>query len=424
MECKGCRKAPFLLEFMDGLVKIIAMNESSQSSAAPPRYQVLDGLRAIAILLVIMMHSLRESRTDEPNQILPLLSFDLSSFAYNGWIGVYLFFVLSGFLIGKQLISISDLPATPYRQSLLRYFKVRFFRIAPAYYVTLPLLAIFQYVTLGHAETTSLGDYFSQHTNRLIVHLFFMHDYIPPPLAAYLWSLAVEIKFYIAAPFLMLLLFRLKTTKGRVIGLLSLATVLIFVRIITVLTIPETYHGHDSYFFLVQSRFHLTLDCLLAGMACALFWGDGKIRALIMVPVVANTLFFTGLFILIAVAGINCIVYPLNTPAEQIFIPTKLAICFSMIMLGLLGQCKGYKFFENRVFGFIALISYSLYLTHGFCLWAQNEATQKLAQVELAQNAPLIYWLMTLPVFLVLSMLLATILYKLVEKPFIDWSKI
>ncbi len=408
---------------MPSAKNILRFITSDHVAAPHSHYRVLDGLRAIAILLVILMHSLREERQVLHHQILPVFSMDLASFVYNGWIGVYLFFVLSGFLIGTQLIKITGQPPQEYKESLLRYIKVRFFRIAPAYYVTLPLLVTYHFMISMPVEGLRLADYFQPQYGKLLIHTIFMYDYFPPLQASYLWSLAIEIKFYLLAPFLLLLIFRMNGTKARILSLLLFATILVAVRMVTVLNLPDSFHGQNSYFFLVQSRFHVALDCLLAGLMCALLWHDEKIRGLISNPKMANTLLLIGALILIYTAGLRNITYPLDTFVAQVFMPTKLAAGFSLIMLGLLGQCYGYRFFENRVFRFIALISYSLYLTHVFCLWIQNAAIKKMAGVEHLQDASLLYWLGTLPLYIVTSFIVATILYYLIEKPFINWSK-
>ena len=60
-------------------------------------------------------------------------SFDLTPFLLNGWIGVDLFFVLSGFLIGRQAWR---------GDSLLRFWFKRVTRILPAYWACLGVVAI------------------------------------------------------------------------------------------------------------------------------------------------------------------------------------------------------------------------------------------------------------------------------------------
>ncbi|HEX5311184.1 acyltransferase [Aquabacterium sp.] len=147
----------------------------------------LDGLRALAILLV-MPHNLR----------LVVAPEDLGSKLLNqvldrGWIGVQLFFVLSGFLITRILIRAQNRP-----HSLRGFYWRRGLRIWPLYYATLFLLLI---------VLPSLG-WLPPHHNpqdifawTFLINLTqpFAHEGIGLP---HLWSLAVEEQFYLLWPLL------------------------------------------------------------------------------------------------------------------------------------------------------------------------------------------------------------------------------
>ncbi len=94
--------------------------------AAPTRLFGLDTLRALAILVVMLYHLTIFGEL--PARILPVTDF--------GWMGVDLFFVLSGFLIGQQALK-------PYRigqrLSLAAFYRRRAYRILPAYLAVLAL---------------------------------------------------------------------------------------------------------------------------------------------------------------------------------------------------------------------------------------------------------------------------------------------
>jgi len=78
----------------------------------------LDGLRAVAFLLVFFFHA---------------------HFGYFGWVGVQLFFVLSGFLITGILLDMKhSLPMAGY---FIKFYGRRFLRIFPLYYLYLFLIA-------------------------------------------------------------------------------------------------------------------------------------------------------------------------------------------------------------------------------------------------------------------------------------------
>ena len=117
------------------------------------RIAVLDGLRARAIVLVLARHGLKPFWVDMNVPFLPVGGFDLAPFLMNGWVGVDLFFVLSGFLITSYLLK--RLPDGARWAVIGTYLKRRFCRIAPAYYVVLTLVCagVFGGMGIAHPET-------------------------------------------------------------------------------------------------------------------------------------------------------------------------------------------------------------------------------------------------------------------------------
>src|ERR1700677_1387259 len=106
------------------------MNELIKQSNATTRINGLDTLRAAAILLVLMYHY---TVVVSGNSTFGLLS-DI------GWVGVDLFFVLSGYLIGNQIMSAI---ARGEDFSLKLFFARRLLRTLPNYYVILAIYFIF-----------------------------------------------------------------------------------------------------------------------------------------------------------------------------------------------------------------------------------------------------------------------------------------
>src|SRR5438046_1243127 len=153
----------------------------------PARLPTLDGLRAIAILLVVP-HNLDLIATFDGAQLVVAA-------LHRGWIGVQLFFVLSGFLITGILLDARDAPHY-YRSFFVR----RVLRIFPLYYATLLVLFVLlpafgllpaSFKRDAMAEL-SLWGYFSDwygafHPGEASVSHF--------------WSLAVEEQFYLLWPF-------------------------------------------------------------------------------------------------------------------------------------------------------------------------------------------------------------------------------
>ncbi len=135
------------------------------------RISQFDGLRALAFTAVFLHHGVHA----------PLL-----------WMGVDQFFVLSGFLITRNLLQLRR--DSTVSSSLGAFYYRRVLRIVPAYYVALILIAIFQTLTTSEAPW-----YFGFASN--------INDAIHPPAAGALssmWSIAVEEQFYLVWPWLVL----------------------------------------------------------------------------------------------------------------------------------------------------------------------------------------------------------------------------
>lgn len=132
----------------------------------------LDGLRAIAILFVMVFHL----------GVFPL-----------GWVGVPLFFVLSGYLITTILVADRS---KSLRDFLARFYWRRTVRIFPLYYLYVLIIAVaailFGYSLNGYGWFLAyLGNY----------QIALSQDVPAGGLVAHLWSLAVEEQFYLIWPF-------------------------------------------------------------------------------------------------------------------------------------------------------------------------------------------------------------------------------
>jgi peptidoglycan/LPS O-acetylase OafA/YrhL len=91
-----------LLFFTDGDVQ-------ANPKPLPPYIPELDGIRAIAVLMVVMMHVLAPD-DQSSNALLTVAPRVLTGFIGHGWLGVGLFFVLSGFLITGILLDTRESP--------------------------------------------------------------------------------------------------------------------------------------------------------------------------------------------------------------------------------------------------------------------------------------------------------------------------
>ncbi len=166
----------------------------------------LDSLRALAVLAVFIEHFVQP--TDPVRAALPW-----------GSLGVRLFFVLSGFLITRILLSargdVGD-ARRPLGTVLRHFYARRFLRLFPAYYAYLALISVM----------------FPAMREHLVVFLAYLQNFLFAcdratygTLIAHFWTLAVEEQFYLTWPWLVLLLPHRFLLRG-ILGVVILGPVL------------------------------------------------------------------------------------------------------------------------------------------------------------------------------------------------------
>jgi peptidoglycan/LPS O-acetylase OafA/YrhL len=208
----------------------------------------VDVLRAIAVLLVMGRHiyipaSLGEGR---------MAGAGMEAWQRGGWIGVDLFFVLSGFLVAGLLFR----EYQQHGQMLVGRFLIRRgLKIYPAFYV-------FLFGTL--ALQASWGR--TRSISRVLAEVFFVQNYLPG-VWNHTWSLAVEEHFYLLIPFLLLLLARRRAGGGDPFAPLpwiagAVLLVLLAARIANGMARP---YQHGTHLFPT----HLRVDGLMVGVALA-----------------------------------------------------------------------------------------------------------------------------------------------------------
>jgi peptidoglycan/LPS O-acetylase OafA/YrhL len=154
----------------------------------------LDGLRAVAFLIVFFFHT----------RNLPF-----------GWMGVQLFFVLSGFLITDILLRMKE--QLPRREFFVKFYGRRFLRIFPLYYFYLFLLAALIFL-LPSLDLKSLNVEIGRgFLDQVWVAAFYVFDFFHASaffersrFFTHLWSLSVEEQFYLVWPLLIFLVPREK----------------------------------------------------------------------------------------------------------------------------------------------------------------------------------------------------------------------
>src|SRR5258706_3434444 len=162
-------------------------------SSAPTKYRPdIDGLRAIAVMLVVFFHAFPEA--------MP-----------GGFIGVDIFFVISGFLITGIVVRELDQK----RFSLLAFYNRRIRRIFPALIVVLCVTMVLGWLWMLPAAYAQLSsDVFASAAFLANIALLLQSGYFDVESAKkpllHLWSLGIEEQFYLAWPLLLMLAARLR----------------------------------------------------------------------------------------------------------------------------------------------------------------------------------------------------------------------
>jgi len=156
---------------------------------AGDRLRQLDGLRGVAVLLVVFLHYIVRTPVAPSTRLLANLPAPLLAAANMAWCGVDLFFVLSGFLIGGIVLDHRGAP-----NQWRAFYSRRVTRIFPAYFLLLGICLL----PLPHIPSPPPGS-----PSLLIYALFLQNCWPGPDTYPWLvtsWSVAVEEQFYLMAP--------------------------------------------------------------------------------------------------------------------------------------------------------------------------------------------------------------------------------
>jgi peptidoglycan/LPS O-acetylase OafA/YrhL len=215
------------------------------------RYPALHGMRVLVILSIVQYHV---TLSFTFGHAIPM-DHDWAATSLNLWFGMDLFFVLSGFLIGSILLRATESGTS----NIGRFYMRRAFRTFPSYYLILTLLAV------GFKLTTP-------QRHHLWLEYMYLTNYGLPLVPGQLvmpwgWSLAIEEQFYLAVPFLFLLLYKVRSDRRRIAILLVMWVSALVVRGVVFLRHPG-WNEVDLYNN-IYYRTHCRFDTLVAGILLA-----------------------------------------------------------------------------------------------------------------------------------------------------------
>lgn len=318
----------------------------------------LDVLRAFAVLCVVYGHGYRLIDHAIPSEIYKLPVFD----------GVTMFFVLSGFLIGRILLR--TIAKDDFNGKMLIEFWIRrWFRTIPNYLLVLTFLIIVNYLS-SQAQPGALIRYFFFSQNIASPH----PDFFPEA-----WSLTVEEWFYLLTPIPLYLSTKLRKIDRRNLILFWIAGVILSV---TAFRFYRAYHfGYltvDDWDISLRKQVLTRLDSLMYGVFGAyvsLYHPNLWHKA-------ANKGFLAGIIFLLCdkfFFSFTHSLFYLN------YFKLTLAAVGTLLLLPRLSALKRNTGWAVNTITFISLISYSMYLLN-------LTPVQGVILPVVMRNLPHLYW--------------------------------
>jgi peptidoglycan/LPS O-acetylase OafA/YrhL len=329
--------------------KILIINKNHNLS--------IDSLRAVAVLAVIFNHL-------------------GTNIFYSGYLGVDLFFVISGYVITNKYITLDPKNLKTFYYDFL-FFRVK--RILPVLLFFVSVTSIFVYlVDYNFKETLKVAIFSTFALSNAYLYTNSL-DYFSEDSSlnsfTHTWSLGIEEQFYLIFPFLIYALVKNKISSY-FIALLTTLSLIFF--------LFNQASNPDGTYYLLQYRFwQMALGCLIV--------------------IYREELKFIGKklplnFLLL----ISLISFTINTPYSSL-LTTLSTFSFFMLLISIDNREKTNKFLISKKLATIGTLSYSIYLWHWPIIALSRMKNYEFINVE--------FQIMLMVIFAIIS-------YKLIEQPF------
>ena len=356
------------------------------------RLHGLDHLRAIAILLVMIFHFGK----GVPSWLEPVKQI--------GWTGVDLFFVLSGYLIGYQLLKeIKNTNTISFKQFYIK----RFFRIIPAYVAVL----ILYYSLPNLREGSGLPPLwkFLTFTQNFGLDVQSQNSF------SHAWSLCIEEQFYLLLPITIFTIFYFKLQKGAIYLIATLIILGFVFRIYNwneyVQPFIESGNSKQMAFGFIEKIYYPSynrMDGLTIGVGiAAIFCFKPKLKD-----------FLTKHGNIVLGAGIGLFIFAYNVCFNFISYKTAIygftlfSVAYGLIVIAAISPSSVLCRFKSKTTFVIATLSYGIYLSHKQLFHLTKIGIEKtgIDNIEIWM-----FW-----ICLGIALVGGFILHLIIEKPFLE----
>lgn len=364
------------------MMKVLKITKFNPNSSVPRFYlPELDGLRFFAFLLVFIHHTQLFSE-------IPYLSF-LKTY---GWIGVDLFFSLSGFLFTKLLIDEFEKTKTI---NFKKFYLRRIFRIWPIYFLFVGF-SVSVYLLIGG----KIDHYIAL---RIIGLLTFsdnlmaaFHGFDPVTFTGHLWTISYEEQFYVVIPLLIFLLVR-SGSKIRLIMLISSFIILNAIRFVFI----SGNFSFPAIWVLPITHF----ESIILGIVIGFGGFDSLLKNVkpLLIGLFGILLFFSLYFI----PEFD------NTTYWLILGYLIVGISTSLLLFAVLKSSFLKRILSKKIFVFFGKRSYGLYVYH---LFGNAVITYFTEYIQILPSNALVSFVCSL----LFTGTIAIVSYKFIEIPFLQ----
>ena len=351
----------------------------------------IDGLRLLAVFFVLHSHV---------TPFLPLLNIPVPGWfdpPVLGYKGVELFFTISGFILGlpfaKRALLHSDRGTSKFQTSYGAYLLRRVTRLEPPYVLALSLRFVLLITAVGASWRAILPHF--------LATLFYCHSLIYKQLSTVsppMWSLEVEVQFYLLAP-LLAVVFKLRSAALRR-GLM-----------LAVMALQAWANMHFYVLFIPRLQLSLVghFSCFVAGFLLCDLYVTGDLQRCprwvcnLVTPLCLGALLYLPNFGWLAA------------------IPALTFVLYVAVLRGSFSTA----FFRSAVVSTLGGMCYSIYLMQRLAMFAAEHLLQHAHADRLGLTHPWLALVLCYPVGIVLSVAIGAVYFRYVERPFMrkDWPQ-